>query len=159
VYSSFCGGISENSGNLWRISHEYLQSQTEDFCINLENTPRWSHKNLNWEKSFTFREIENLFSISHITDITINKQNNTARVEEFKINELIISGQYEIRNKFDLPSSLFLIEIEDNRVLFIGNGYGHGVGMCQIGAIARAIQGQTFRDILQFYYPGTKINQ
>jgi stage II sporulation protein D len=36
-------------------------------------------------------------------------------------------------------------------------GYGHGVGMCQWGAIGRARAGQDFRAILQAYYPGTAI--
>ena len=38
-----------------------------------------------------------------------------------------------------------------------GNGYGHGVGMCQWGAIGRARAGQDFRAILGTYYPGTAI--
>jgi stage II sporulation protein D len=36
-------------------------------------------------------------------------------------------------------------------------GYGHGVGMCQWGAIGRARAGQDFREILRAYYPGTAI--
>ena len=38
-----------------------------------------------------------------------------------------------------------------------GTGYGHGVGMCQWGAIGRARAGQDFRTILGTYYPGTTI--
>ena len=38
-----------------------------------------------------------------------------------------------------------------------GRGYGHGVGMCQWGAIGRARAGQSFRSILGTYYPGTTI--
>ena len=43
------------------------------------------------------------------------------------------------------------------RVVARGNGNGHGVGMCQMGAIARARSGEGFRRILEAYYPGAKI--
>lgn len=43
------------------------------------------------------------------------------------------------------------------RVVIRGNGYGHGVGMCQWGAIGRARAGQTARSILAAYYPGTTV--
>jgi stage II sporulation protein D len=41
--------------------------------------------------------------------------------------------------------------------VFIGGGWGHGVGMCQMGAAGRANAGQTAEEILQAYYPGTKL--
>jgi len=43
------------------------------------------------------------------------------------------------------------------RLVITGNGYGHGVGMCQWGAIGRARAGQDFRTILATYYPGTTV--
>ncbi|MGH7556515.1 MAG: SpoIID/LytB domain-containing protein [Gemmatimonadota bacterium] len=39
----------------------------------------------------------------------------------------------------------------------VGGGWGHGVGMCQVGAMARAAAGQAFRGILESYYPGTEV--
>jgi stage II sporulation protein D len=43
------------------------------------------------------------------------------------------------------------------RVTFRGNGNGHGVGMCQWGAVGRARAGQDFRAILRAYFPGTTV--
>ncbi len=43
------------------------------------------------------------------------------------------------------------------RVVATGGGNGHGVGLCQTGAIARARAGESFAEILEAYYPGTKI--
>ncbi|HJQ19573.1 MAG TPA: SpoIID/LytB domain-containing protein, partial [Gemmatimonadaceae bacterium] len=59
-----------------------------------------------------------------------------------------------------LASTYFSVEPEYRggtlaRVTFRGQGYGHGVGMCQWGAIGRARAGQSFRAILSTYYPGT----
>jgi stage II sporulation protein D len=62
-----------------------------------------------------------------------------------------------------LPSTYFSVEPEYGRdglirrVTFRGRGNGHGVGMCQWGAIGRARAGQSFRQILGTYYPGTTI--
>ena len=44
-----------------------------------------------------------------------------------------------------------------SRLTINGHGYGHGVGMCQWGAIGRSRAGQDFRTILQTYYPGTTV--
>ena len=61
-----------------------------------------------------------------------------------------------------LPSTYFSVEPEIRegalaRVTLRGQGYGHGVGMCQWGAIGRARAGQSFRTILGTYYPGTSV--
>ena len=62
-----------------------------------------------------------------------------------------------------LPSSYFSVATETapggaiGRLVLRGNGYGHGVGMCQWGAIGRARVGQNARSILRVYYPGTTL--
>ena len=54
-------------------------------------------------------------------------------------------------------SARFTVEQHDDRVLFSGQGFGHGVGLCQTGAIARARQGDSVDAILAHYYPGTSL--
>jgi stage II sporulation protein D len=39
--------------------------------------------------------------------------------------------------------------------IFKGAGYGHGTGMCQIGAVGMATEGKTYKEIIRFYFPGT----
>jgi stage II sporulation protein D len=62
-----------------------------------------------------------------------------------------------------LPSTYFSVEAGGDgdgrvsRLTIRGNGNGHGVGMCQWGAIGRARAGQSFREILRTYYPGTTV--
>lgn len=56
-----------------------------------------------------------------------------------------------------LRSSLFDVRREGNRFVFEGRGYGHGVGLCQKGAFARAAAGEPVERILAFYYPGTQL--
>ena len=47
----------------------------------------------------------------------------------------------------------------DVQVIASGGGWGHGIGMCQVGALGRARAGQSYRDILVAYYPGTRISR
>lgn len=62
-----------------------------------------------------------------------------------------------------LNSTYFSVDAERDtggrieRITFRGMGYGHGIGMCQWGAIGRARAGQSFRAILDTYYPGTTV--
>jgi stage II sporulation protein D len=56
-----------------------------------------------------------------------------------------------------LPGTLFWVQRDGETFRFCGRGFGHGVGLCQWGAQGRALAGHTFAQILQHYYPGTKI--
>lgn len=56
-----------------------------------------------------------------------------------------------------LESSRFDIEIRGDRITARGRGFGHGIGMCQMGALARAQAGQPYPGILAAYYPGTAL--
>ncbi len=60
-----------------------------------------------------------------------------------------------------LPSAWFAIEQHEpsNEYVLYGGGYGHGIGMSQYGAHGMAEQGMDYEHILQFYFPGTKLNQ
>ena len=72
----------------------------------------------------------------------------------------IIESEYKIRdllsNSF-LFSSAFTIEKEEQGFNLNGKGWGHGVGLCQIGALGMALRGKNSNQILSHYYPGTEI--
>jgi SpoIID/LytB domain protein len=53
-------------------------------------------------------------------------------------------------------SAHFDLQRRQDRYLFEGRGFGHGVGLCQAGAQARAANGMSALSILAFYYPGTR---
>ena len=74
---------------------------------------------------------------------------------------LIVGKELEIRkilSESHLKSSAFEIEMTKDKVILHGKGWGHGVGLCQIGAAVMASQGYTYKEILNHYYPGTVIN-
>jgi stage II sporulation protein D len=76
---------------------------------------------------------------------------------------LVIGKELEIRRVLSathLYSSAFVVDAEGPRqrpdtFLLMGAGWGHGVGLCQIGAAVMAHQGAGYREILEHYYPGT----
>lgn len=57
-----------------------------------------------------------------------------------------------------LLSSRFRIIRKGNRYVFVGRGWGHGVGLCQWGTMQMAKEGKSYRTILQHYFPGTRID-
>jgi len=56
-----------------------------------------------------------------------------------------------------IQSTRFTVKETGTRWEFSGTGFGHGVGLCQVGAAARARRGESLADILRTYYPGTKL--
>ena len=73
---------------------------------------------------------------------------------------LIVGKELEIRralSRSHLYSSAFVVERSGEQFLLKGAGWGHGVGLCQIGAAVMANQGIGYREILGHYYPGTNV--
>ena len=72
---------------------------------------------------------------------------------------------FSIRNILDLREILAVIEIQRDpdgnieAVVFAGKGWGHGVGLCQVGAYGMAIRGRNYREILSHYYTGIEFRR
>lgn len=81
--------------------------------------------------------------------------------ESGRVKKLTIAGKEfsgaQLRKIFGLRSTAFDIGFAQDSVTFITRGYGHGVGMSQLGAVAMAKKGESFYSILSTYYPGTVI--
>jgi SpoIID/LytB domain protein len=76
------------------------------------------------------------------------------------ITTLVVGKELEIRrilSESHLKSSAFDVKIEGDQVILEGRGWGHGVGLCQIGAAVMATKGYTYDKILTHYYPGATI--
>jgi SpoIID/LytB domain protein len=75
-----------------------------------------------------------------------------------------VRGELTIRRSLGmLNSSLFVVSTErddsgsPSAWVFRGGGWGHGVGMCQTGAIGRADAGEDYRAILRYYFNGAEV--
>ena len=73
---------------------------------------------------------------------------------------MVVGKELEIRrilSESHLKSSAFDVEFTDDKIILRGSGWGHGVGLCQIGAAVMASEGYTYRQILEHYYPGSEL--
>lgn len=114
------------------------------------------------------RRLNEYLPIGELVDLQVVRRGKSHRVLELKIigqaDEVIIRG-LRIRWVLGLRDILFTIDREygdDGRIshfVFTGRGWGHGVGLCQVGAYGLAQRGANYRQILNKYYPGTKIGK
>jgi stage II sporulation protein D len=63
-----------------------------------------------------------------------------------------------IRNDMNLRSTFFSVASEGDSIKLKGRGYGHGVGLCQEGAMVMASKGFNYKQIIDFYYFGVIIS-
>ncbi len=134
-----------------------------------------------WHKYYTQNEISELIEnklsmdISGICKLNPLKRGTSGRILSLEINYLnkdenngttTLFSEYAIRQVLHhrfLFSSAFTIKTKDegkylpSGFMLHGAGWGHGVGLCQMGALNMALDGYSHKDILSHYYPGTKL--
>ncbi len=114
------------------------------------------------------RRLNESFPIGELVDLRVLKRGKSHRVLELEI--IGQSGRSTVRGLrvrwvLGLRDTLFTIDREYDEAgrishfIFTGRGWGHGVGLCQVGAFGLAQRGATYRQILNKYYPGTKISK
>ncbi|MBN1212864.1 MAG: SpoIID/LytB domain-containing protein [candidate division Zixibacteria bacterium] len=181
-YHSTCGGMTDDIADVWdKTETPYLKPVNDgDACS-------WS-KYYRWREEFTEQLLRTRveqylsgergrdISISPITDILITGRTAGGRIDRLTVkteNDAYRFYKDRIRWVFKrasnpeliLPSSNFETEIRrDNtgrvqKIIFNGRGYGHGVGMCQCGAIGLARKGWSFDKILQHYYTEVEVKK
>ena len=75
---------------------------------------------------------------------------------------IVVGKELEIRRALSeshLYSSAFVVEKQGDTFTLIGAGWGHGVGLCQIGAAVMGDKGYAYDEILRHYYPGAEIEK
>ena len=82
-----------------------------------------------------------------------NRESNDVTVRGTDLRE-VLTNAFGIRS---IRSTLFDVVANGREFRFSGNGFGHGVGLCQVGALARVTAGETPRAVLMHYYPGTSL--
>jgi SpoIID/LytB domain protein len=124
-----------------------------------------------WEKRMSAAELNARVSslgVGSVQAIAVTERGVSGRAQTLTLSgergATQIRGELEIRRLFGmLNSSMFLVEptrAADGTLqewVFRGGGWGHGVGMCQTGAVGRAEAGQDFRTILRHYFNGAEV--
>lgn len=160
AFSSTAAGLTEDAMNVWSKDLPYLKGVECPFDL---ESPYYQ-----WKASFKLETLErNLrrlgFGVGTITALAPLSYSRAGRVAKLTIlhsgGELILRGE-DLRKAVGytvVPSTQFTIESVGPEVVLSGYGAGHAVGLCQWGAKELAELGYSFGTILQYYYPGTEL--
>lgn len=156
-YSASCGGRSEAVSDAWGTpAIPYLRSVKDDV----------HDDDMQWTLSLPLGDLQTALERSghagRLKNVDIAKRSKSGRAAFMKVSGMrpdrISGDQLRAAVGFArLRSTAFSVKKKDEQITFTGRGYGHGVGMCVIGAGRRARRGETTTDILKHYYPGLKI--
>jgi stage II sporulation protein D len=186
-YSSNCGGHSENSETAWpEVKAPELRgrvdsagpapadlSQEANAAAFIKNPPR-AHCNIKggtfrWTEKIPARKLNELVNkslrLGAISTIKPLARGVSGRIFRLAVGgaggEALVEGELVIRRLFGgLKSSMFIVTppaTPGGDWIFEGGGFGHGVGMCQHGAMQQAKDGQDFKSILQHYYQQSRV--
>lgn len=125
-----------------------------------------------WRVSYTQEELSKLVEkklgagLGTITEMRPLKRGTSGRICELRITgtkkTIVVGKELEIRRALSeshLYSSAFVVEKQGDTFTLIGAGWGHGVGLCQIGAAVMGDKGYAYDEILRHYYPGAEIEK
>lgn len=150
-----CGGQTCEPEHVWNEDLHYLTTFVDTFCIYT--------KQATWEKRIPQTEWRDFLVRKYgfpIADTNYAKIIYTFEQPQrmaFYISPVFGIPLRDIREKFDLKSTYFSCFPDGNDVVIRGRGYGHGVGLCQEGAMKMAKYGYNYVQIARYYFPGAKI--
>ncbi|MDE7381859.1 MAG: SpoIID/LytB domain-containing protein [Muribaculaceae bacterium] len=185
-FSKCCGGRTELFSTCWQPrDFHYLGSIDDPWC-NLENLPIARRREvlssvlkdydlstdggMNWSATISKEEVRKNLKEKFGRDIGKIKslipviRGASGRISLLRIigedGELEIGKELWIRRLLSdshLLSSWIEITEDGDKFIIKGRGWGHGVGLCQIGAARMAMEGASFEEILSFYYPDSTL--
>lgn len=162
VYHSTSTGKTENSEDVWLNPIPYLRSVESPWD---RQSPRFQE-----QKTFTISQLDSLLGTNlqarptaamqgtNTDIIRVLETTSTNRIKKLNIDGKTIMGT-EFRRILGLNSTRFMWKLQGNKIVFITEGYGHGVGMSQYGANGMAKEGANYEQILKHYYTGVKIEE
>ena len=163
---------SEEDARAWILSSPEAFCNTNDKKILNQVLNDYDQETIDfyrWKVVYSQEELTALVArhapqLGKIIDLIPLKRGVSGRIYELQIvgenGSIIIGKELEIRkwlSNSHLYSSAFVVEKEDDTFTLYGAGWGHGVGLCQIGAAVMAEKGYTYKEILAHYYPNTII--
>src|SRR5690242_2061205 len=157
-YSASCGGRSERAADVWPgANYPYLPSRPDDVC---DDDPEWTVDLSIDDVRRVLRGVG--FEGDRLRDLRVDARTSSGRVARLRLSGLrpdVIAGdQFRLAvGATRLRSTAFTVEKHGEQLRFTGRGFGHGVGMCVIGAGRRALRGETAPAILAQYYPGLEL--
>jgi stage II sporulation protein D len=155
LFHSNCGGFTNASEDVWKSTLSYCRSTEDTFCL--------ASKNAFWSTRITLVKFCEKLALPYPND-SISKLEFCTSICSFEENrpqQIQLADKtfrmIDLRTRFDLKSAWFDWECRNDSVYFYGKGFGHGVGLCQEGAIRMAELGFSPDAILRHYFTGILI--
>lgn len=183
-YHSTCGGRTAAVEEVWnRAPLPYLKSvsdrigRSDRYYCDTSNRFRWSESWTGEQLRAILRETlsahtgRNVGRIDRVEEVAVEGHTPSGRVRSLRIradgSDYVVRGdsvRWVLRPEpgRSLNSALFVVDRDRRRgevtaLRVSGAGWGHGIGMCQVGALGRARAGQDYGTILRTYYRGTEL--
>jgi len=159
-FHSTSNGKTEDAGEVFSHSLPYytvVDSPGEESSPKYKQT--FTFSNDQFVKIFKSRYPRSNLSAKNLSSqIRIKSYTKSGRVGELVVGGITVKGT-DFRYLYGLNSTDFRFKFEKYRVVIETRGYGHGVGMSQVGANYMAQQGHTYKEILKHYYRGVEIEK
>lgn len=179
-YHSTCGGRTASRHEVWNgDSLAYLVSRPD---LDPEgNTWCAASKYSEWRQEWTLTRLAGILkrnlpsagvpyppAFTKVSRLEIEGRASCGRIKVLRIvtdkGDILVKGdkvRWALRpadaEERILPSAWFEVKVTGDKALAEGRAFGHGIGLCQVGTIARAKAGQDFRQIMAAYYAGTEL--
>ena len=180
-YYKCCGGRTEIWRTCWEdIDVPYIRSVTCDWCkqpspkilrLVLNDYDQETRDFRDWNVTYTDDELDAIvheksgIDFGHIEALEPLHRGASGRIDSLRIvgtkRTEIVGKELKIRlwlSRSCLYSSWFDIHHANGVWTLSGHGWGHGAGLCQIGAAVMASEGKTYQQILSYYYPNTQLS-
>ena len=171
-YHACCGGTLSSPQQAWG-KKTYLSGKSFLDSIDGEDLCRQA-PNYRWQFYAGGPEIEKLQNVffprsqfGELLSFGVKSRYPSGHVRDIMVRgtqgELVLDGEYfrlkmqKIWGVNSIKSAHFTVRPLKDQFLFEGRGFGHGVGMCQHGALTLGKMGWKYEDILEFYFPGTHL--
>ena len=166
---------TEDEARRWILSRPEAYCHTEDEELLERILPSFDRETkgfFRWTVDYSRSELEEIlreksgFEFGALQDIVPLRRGPSGRISRLKIvgskGSMVVGKELEIRrwlSRTHLYSSAFVVTRNGERIVFHGAGWGHGVGLCQIGAAVMAGRGCSAEEVLLHYFPGSKLQK
>ncbi len=147
AFHSNCGGETSVSEDVWLAGYPYLKKVIDPYCT--------SSRNAKWIKTIPLAEWSGYLKrngyVAGNLDPSVYNFSQITRLSDYRLGSFSLPFT-RIRNDLHLRSAFFSVLSNGDSVTLKGRGYGHGVGLCQEGAMAMAAKGFKCKQIIDFYF-------
>jgi len=141
----------------------FLSAPSAAYC----RLPAASRDKFRWERRLDPPRLEAIgeaLGVGRVRSVRVTSRGASGRARSVRVEGahgvIDLGPELRIRHALgDLPSAMFVVDRDGDSLVLRGGGWGHGVGLCQWGAVGRAMSGQEYQEILRAYFSGAEVGK